>query len=340
MNSSELDDSVRDVISHSVAPALILELPSERILAASPGATSLLTGNGGEVVGRSLEEFASDRPTGALDLLTAGKLNGYEAERVIRRPDGTAEPIRIWVRRLGEKGSPRFVLAVFAEEGRPGCVPAPPGESEAELTAVLGTTDSALQITQISVDAERVLGDRTPALIGRSLLSLFAAEDAPSLLWALAQAATDRSGVTLRLHAKSSRGEAIACEVLLVALEPATAFGFALLPSDESLNPLVQSQHMTQAMWRLSRETLAVSASREADAATLRDPSVLSSMSSREIEIVLRLLSGDRVPEIARSLYLAQGTVRNHLSSVFHRLGVSSQQELIALLRGRVPPGS
>jgi DNA-binding CsgD family transcriptional regulator len=270
----------------------------------------------------------------------AGKLNGYEAQREIRRPDGTVEPIRIWIRRLGEAGSPRCVLAVFSEEGRPGCVPAPPGKSEAELTAVLGTTDSALQITQISVDAEHVLGDRTSALIGRSLLSLFLAEDAPSLLWALAQAATGRSGVTLRLHAKSSRGEAIECEVLLVSLEPATAFGFALLPSDESLHPLVQSQHMTQAMWRLSRETRAVSASREAEVATLRDPRVLSSMSSREIEIVLRLLSGDRVPEIARSLYLAQGTVRNHLSSVFRRLNVSSQQELIALLRGRVPPGS
>lgn len=59
----------------------------------------------------------------------------------------------------------------------------------------------------------------------------------------------------------------------------------------------------------------------------------LSQLSARELEIVRRLLDGDRVPRIAGSLYLAQSTVRNHLSSVFRKFGVNSQQELIALLR-------
>lgn len=34
-------------------------------------------------------------------------------------------------------------------------------------------------------------------------------------------------------------------------------------------------------------------------------------------------------------MYLAQSTVRNHLSSVFRKFGVNSQQQLIVLLRAR-----
>ena len=45
------------------------------------------------------------------------------------------------------------------------------------------------------------------------------------------------------------------------------------------------------------------------------------------------LLAGDRVPAIARKLFIAQSTVRNHLSSVFGKLNVGSQQELIDSLR-------
>jgi DNA-binding CsgD family transcriptional regulator len=59
----------------------------------------------------------------------------------------------------------------------------------------------------------------------------------------------------------------------------------------------------------------------------------LSRLSARELEIVQRLLAGDRVPRIADSMYLARSTVRNHLSSVFRKFGVNSQQQLIVLLR-------
>ena len=65
----------------------------------------------------------------------------------------------------------------------------------------------------------------------------------------------------------------------------------------------------------------------------------LSRLSSREFEVVRMLLLGDRVPVIARNLYVSQSTVRNHLSSVFRKLRVRSQQELIVLLRERNPSG-
>jgi DNA-binding CsgD family transcriptional regulator len=57
------------------------------------------------------------------------------------------------------------------------------------------------------------------------------------------------------------------------------------------------------------------------------------------LEIVLRFVSGDRVRAIAARLFLSQSTVRNHLSSVYRKLGVRSQQELVDLFRVTDSPG-
>ncbi|MGZ4792656.1 MAG: EAL domain-containing protein [Ilumatobacteraceae bacterium] len=56
-------------------------------------------------------------------------------------------------------------------------------------------------------------------------------------------------------------------------------------------------------------------------------------LSTRQIEILERLLGGERVPAIARDLYVSQSTVRNHLSAIYQRVGVHSQEELLSLLR-------
>jgi DNA-binding CsgD family transcriptional regulator len=59
----------------------------------------------------------------------------------------------------------------------------------------------------------------------------------------------------------------------------------------------------------------------------------LGRLTTRELEVVNRLLDGDRPPAIADALFLSQSTVRNHLASVFAKLGVTSQQELTNLFR-------
>lgn len=61
-------------------------------------------------------------------------------------------------------------------------------------------------------------------------------------------------------------------------------------------------------------------------------------LSAREREVVTRLLDGDRVPAIARAMYLSQSTVRNHLSAAYRKMGVTSQQELVDLFKRRPRP--
>jgi len=59
------------------------------------------------------------------------------------------------------------------------------------------------------------------------------------------------------------------------------------------------------------------------------------SLSGRQAEVLRRLLSGQRVLTMARDLGVSPSTVRNHLSLVFRKFGVTSQQELIELLAPR-----
>jgi DNA-binding CsgD family transcriptional regulator len=58
------------------------------------------------------------------------------------------------------------------------------------------------------------------------------------------------------------------------------------------------------------------------------DP-LLSTLTPREWEIVRRLADGDRVPLIVEDLGIAENTVRNHLKSIFRKLHVASQAQLV-----------
>jgi DNA-binding CsgD family transcriptional regulator len=60
-----------------------------------------------------------------------------------------------------------------------------------------------------------------------------------------------------------------------------------------------------------------------------------ASLSRREREITALLLDGHRVATIAQRLSLSPHTVRNHLRSIFIKLNVTSQSELIVALRPR-----
>ena len=58
----------------------------------------------------------------------------------------------------------------------------------------------------------------------------------------------------------------------------------------------------------------------------------LSLLSAREWEVLRGLVSHQRVPTIARRLHISQSTVRNHLKSIFAKIGVHSQEELLEKL--------
>ena len=181
------------------------------------------------------------------------------------------------------------------------------------LAPVVGTTDSSFVVDRISVDVEGFLGRPPDEFIGKSMMRLVHSEDAADLMVGLAQATIESSGVALPIRTASTRGATRLSQLLMVPLAPQPGFGFVLRISDETREPEFTHGFGT---------------------AEGRIPEV----SPRELEIVGRLVTGDRVPTIAAALFISQSTVRNHLSSVFRKLGVNSQQELISLLRVGGPP--
>jgi DNA-binding CsgD family transcriptional regulator len=59
----------------------------------------------------------------------------------------------------------------------------------------------------------------------------------------------------------------------------------------------------------------------------------LSLLTSREWAVLTRLLDGQRAADIAADLVVSQSTVRNHLSSIYAKLRVTGQVDLIRTLR-------
>jgi DNA-binding NarL/FixJ family response regulator len=161
--------------------------------------------------------------------------------------------------------------------------------------AVVGTVDSAFIVERISGGAEDLFGLPVAEIVGISLLDLLAFDCVPACLAALASAWASQSAVDLELAVHAGAAGTLVVQAAFHALQPAPsyAFIFLLLPVSPPLRGLT----------------------------------------ARECEIVTRLRDGDRVPAIAVKLFLSQSTVRNHLASVFAKLGVTSQQQLLDSFR-------
>lgn len=409
------------MVSRSPLAVLMLQLPAERIIAASTAAGALLAEPGEQVVGRTLSEFADGAPTESKDLLAGGRLNGYQTAWSLSPVRG-GTPLTMWIRAIGAQSRPAYVVALLFE---PHERSATAGASSAtpvavvEAATVVGTTNDQLVIDRIGENVDQLLGDRAAEVIGRSLLRLAHPADLAGLLSALAEATASGRGVTLSLRVLRTGLDALPCQLTLLPLSPAPACIFALerddsdaaddavttdgavtadgaVTTDEAITtdtaknatetevtrtgvsptalgdgtgpaysrpaPASSDTPATDGAATLTEDEtsadLGVSAVQlERMLSSLRhgveavhDPGELAELdparipglnelTSREFDIVTRLLAGDRAPAIAEALFIGKSTVRNHLSSVFAKLGVRSQQELIVLLRRtELPP--
>lgn len=315
------------VISHSHAPVMVLEVPSFVITAASPGAHELLDSLAQPLIGHSLADLTEGYPSGAMALLAAGRITGYESLQVLKL---TGQRRRLWISALPDTGPTRIVIAMLLKEDASGRVLVPWKDDDA-LSPVIGSTDARLMVDRVSSDVFESLGYRAQEIIGTSFLALIVPEDIADVLLALAQTSKHREGVTLRVGVVGADLAPVTCQVVLLPLTPAPCCAFALL-TEESDDP-ADERAIADLITRLARRIRSAMASQAVASAPLRRDVNLGRLGSRDLEIVTRLMVGDRVSSIAKLLFLSEGTVRNHLSSVFGKLGVGTQRELIELLR-------
>ena len=318
-----------DVVQTSARPVLVLSLPHERILLATRSAAELLAPGGSDLRGHRLTEYTRPADPDSAELMVKGHLNGLQLRRSLLR-DPNLE-VELWFRSVAERDGEMPVLAMLSihESGTRWAA----SELEPSVPTIIGSVDRQLAVDRVSEDVEQFLGYPPEELLGRSLLGLISADDLAGLLFGVAQATASQNGVSLAVKLVRPDHIRVRCQLVLLPLSPTPSFAFAIQPAQEFVSDRRSANDFQELLRRFGQGIHSAAAAKELTAYRAGLRPALPELTSREMQIVSRLLAGDRVPAISQQLYLAQSTVRNHLSAVFAKLGVKSQQELIVLLR-------
>jgi DNA-binding NarL/FixJ family response regulator len=67
---------------------------------------------------------------------------------------------------------------------------------------------------------------------------------------------------------------------------------------------------------------------RQIEHAPAREPSPASRLTRRELQVIAAVVEGGTNKDIAKAIGLSEQTVKNHLSNIFDKLGVSNRLEL------------
>jgi DNA-binding CsgD family transcriptional regulator len=164
--------------------------------------------------------------------------------------------------------------------------------------------------------------------------------DVPGLFTALGHAAQGPGGASTRLRLRAADATWKLCRAMVSPLaggQPA-AFAFAIAAGQVAEGPVERVRELEEHLRRVADEirSAGVAAAR-ADLPTTRELPELGRLSAREYEILAQLHAGQRVPAIARLLFLSESTIRTHLTSIFRQFDVSSQQALLDRLHAHRP---
>jgi DNA-binding CsgD family transcriptional regulator len=202
---------------------------------------------------------------------------------------------------------------------------------------VVGVADGQWVVRSVSAETGDIFGVPASECIGLSLLVLVHPEDRASLSrldWDQMGRVVSRSGIRL---ARPGGGWAKMC--LLVGRpwgrrDGRMTFALAGAGGPATASVIDRVAELELRLRRIGAEvrTAGVDLGRSAGP---EDHPALGEISARQWEILDRLLSGQRVPTIAKELYLSRSTVRSHLAAIFRKFGVHSQPELLDLLRQR-----
>lgn len=313
-------------------PCFLIDATGGRITETSASAARLLGTGRGELRGQLATKVA--RPawrSEAMRMLVAGTIESYSARGAIRRPDGRMVPVLLWARAV-ESTSGRWVVLAFTPEGDVGgpslVVPLDEGPT------VLGFGDGDGNIGAVSDDVRALLGFEPEHLYRYPSSGFVHADDLPEYLLTVSAVVATGRARHLRIRVRHADGHWVPVQAIAASLPQGGTYriGFVLRadtppPDAERIEKLTDLEDRLR---RIASEIAAVGVSDDVDPDVAR---ILGELSPRQQEVVRLLQEGVRVPTIAAQLYLSQSTVRNHLSSIFRKFDVSSQEELIRRLR-------
>jgi DNA-binding CsgD family transcriptional regulator len=302
-DSDALEVAVRD----SRLSVVLFDVDRERIIVVSRPARLQLRLTGTDFETFDLVESASD-PDGVRELfawIRRGTVTEWTWRSRMHSPDGAEYYTDAVIRAIPATPThPSRCIAFYPSPAMPGSQEEPIVETFGDLTVGSVDADGRIEcVRSVAPDlafAMRRLGTASPPLDGTDV-------DVELTLESLADDA-DESGVSGRSskftgpHAAQERVVQLERSLLRIAREVESA-GFlegAAVPDASSLPGL-------------------------------------DDLSTRQWEVVTRLLRGERVPTIAREMFLSQSTVRNYLWKTYRKVGVRSQVELLEKLQA-IPP--
>ena len=221
----------------------------------------------------------------------------------------------------------------------------PTVDSSVGTGLVVGIVAPGWRIEHITVDQHGLVGVPTADLIGASLLTHVHPGDIAALEPAVDHAVADGANVSLDLQmGRTGRWSAVRMVITPIVNDGGRGFGIAISGIGE-VHPS-RADHAARAAPPADRPRGAGRWHPHPGRRPPPRPSAtpyVKELSPRQQEVLRRLLQGERVPGIARNLFLSPSTVRNHLTAIFAKLGVHSQEELIQLLHvhpsAAPPPG-
>ena len=140
---------------------------------------------------------------------------------------------------------------------------------------------------------------------------------------------TDRTVYVVRFEPEDDVDDGYEDEVWLA---PLLADGSSEEDAEAAQRRLAEISRLRHHLVRIAAEVDESGVARVDPAPELLGVPGLEDLSARQFEIVTRLVRGERVSMIARALFVSPSTVRNHLSIIYRKVGVSSQADLVDLL--------
>jgi PAS domain S-box-containing protein len=332
------------LVAVSPLSVMLVRLRDHRIVAVSDLCTEMFLIRREQMVGDSVLSYVDDvdASRSALSLLASGGIDSYRrAEKVFCRPDGSIFQADTWVSAIADLGPRDFALLLALAAGHPRSDPGFPQFAEdADLLFVIGSVDSRWTIERVSSDVQALLGYRPRDIVGQPILDFVHAGDVAGLLTALGHAAQGPGGASTRLRLRAADGTWKLCRAMVSPLAggQAPAFAFAIAAGQAAEGPVERVRELEEHLRRVGNEVRSAGvAAALADLPTTRELPELGRLSAREYEIVAQLHAGQRVPAIARLLFVSESTVRTHLTSIFRQFDVGSQQGLLDRLHEHRP---
>ncbi len=340
-------DAVEALVGSSDVPLAAVDLPSGQFLAVNPPLASAVGSTVSALTRSSSLDWLSpdDRHAAQLGLqaLADGDLTGYQAIRRLTNPKDPDQVFAIWVSAVDVDGGRVGLASVIPSARHDNQFRALPPVSKIPEpgSMVLGTVDSSWRLDRISQDVTPLLGLTPEQCTGQPVLGVIHPSDMPAFLAAVEHARRGERAVrlTLRLNARSHDWTEVTVVLATIAPGDPPPLAFALIRDDAAADPpgpgdSSREMQLEGHMLRIAGELQAAGLiPRLQQLPALTDEPQLGKLTSREWAVLTRLLDGQRVPAIAADLYVSQSTVRNHLSSIYAKLGVHSQVDLIRLLR-------